>query len=212
MPFLGVTRLGLGCLGTSFINCSSESQPPTGFCILNPEGEKYCILPLACLSASAKPGIQIFNVRLAGGSTHSGPFEGLWPCRSSGRAEGTHGSPFSSTRFFKTWLKLFSFLKACVCIVLLGEVILVDRQDTAEWIKTEPRCSAALWAHLQFGVCPSRKSRLFRGLYKGFRKARGPDFYFTGHCNCVYECLDLRAGWLFVSLHFCPSPQSNGFN
>lgn len=36
--------------------------------------------------------------------------------------------------------------------------------------------------------------------------------YFAGHCNCVYECLDLCAGWLFVSLHFCPSPQSNGFH
>lgn len=28
----------------------------------------------------------------------------------------------------------------------------------------------------------------------------------------MYECLDLSAGWLFVSLHLCLSPQSNGFN
>lgn len=79
-----------------------QRDPATNrFFILNPEEEKYCLQPLACLSASAKLGVQIFRGRLAGSSAQSGPFEGLWACRSSGSAEGTHGSLFSSRWFFR---------------------------------------------------------------------------------------------------------------
>lgn len=64
------------------------------------------------------------------------------------------------------------------------------------------------------GCFPPGRAGTLEALWRTLERPGGADFYFAGHCNCawMYECSDWCAGWLFVSLHFCLSPQSNGFN
>lgn len=73
-------------------------------------------------------------------------------------------------------------------------------------------CSCSVGTFAMWGVSLQEEQALQRPLRASERPWGQIFIYFAGHCNCVYECLDLCAGWLFVSLHFCPSPQSNGFH